>query len=57
MRNFVKIMRLIFTILFITYFVGQYWFIFVKIIALIIQNKKWGSHDHGGKKSEWEELA
>ena len=35
-------MRLILTILFITYFVGQYWFIFVKIITLINHDKEWG---------------
>ena len=57
MRNFVKIMRLIFTILFITYFVGQYWFIFVKIIVLIIQNKEWGTQsDHRESKDEWDKL-
>ena len=55
-RNFVKIMRLIFTILFITYFVGQYWFIFVDIIVLIIQNKEWGHHNDQNQKG-WEKIA
>lgn len=41
-RNIVKIMRLLFTVLFITYFVGQYWLVFVQIISIINSNREWG---------------
>lgn len=40
MRNIVKVLRLIFQILFITYFVGQYWFIFVDIVSLAYEDEK-----------------
>ena len=39
LRNMVKIMRLILYIIFITYFVGQYWFIIVDLIALGYKGK------------------
>ena len=47
MRSLVKVLRLIFQILFITYFVGQYWFIFVDIVSLVYEDENHGSEYHG----------
>jgi hypothetical protein len=51
-RNIFKIIRLILQILFIVYFIGQYWFIFVDVFQSIHEQEE--SYESFFKNSKWD---
>ena len=55
MRNMVKIVRLILYIIFITYFVGQYWFIFVEVLSLGYKKEGMMEMEKFGQGEPWYE--